>query len=263
MPLLQQAYVEALYHAHFDRWDCRRLTYTWWTSLINDVATSHHIDALLDRHPLPVPTQPYTHVQSTGREGDKRDRISPLSPTRPTGSVDKSETGPDSDLVPFSRPLVPFSCSTSDGHSRTTVSSEVWTTNPTYTYTHFHTNLPSSAIPQFYHIFFQGWSHHHRWQYDMWGRHPPYSRSILCNQSNHRSPSPHHHNRIRISILSVSNATFTTFMWTFEDGQTSLSLISPCNSILSCKHFYHTDFSSYNWLWMEQREWPWHRKITL
>ena len=119
LSVLQQAYVEALYHAHFDRWDYRRLTYTWWSSLINDVATSHRIDVLLDRHPLPVATHPYKYMQLKGQE--TIDRALPLSPTRPTGRVDN----PKAVLVPFSRPMVPFSCSTIDGdHSSTTVSNE-------------------------------------------------------------------------------------------------------------------------------------------
>ena len=116
MTVLQQAYVEALYHAHFDRWDYRRLTYTWWSSLVNDVATSHRIDVLLDRHPLPVATHPYMHMQLTEQEKDKIDQTLPSSPTRPTGRVDN----PEDVLVPFSRPMVPFSCSTTDSdHSST------------------------------------------------------------------------------------------------------------------------------------------------
>ena len=116
-----QAYVEALYHAHFNRWDYRRLTYTWWTSLINDVATSHRIDVLMNRHPLPLATHPYTHLPPTGHEqkGDKFDRLRPLSSSTRSaeGRVDNPE---DAVLVPFSRPLVPFSCTTSGGHSSST-----------------------------------------------------------------------------------------------------------------------------------------------
>ena len=124
--MLRQAYVEALYHAHFDRWDYRRLTYSWWTSLINDVATSHRIDVLLDRHPLPVPTHSFMSMQRTGHEGNKVDRTLLLSPTRSTGRGDNLEAVPV--LFPFSRPLVPFSCSTSDGRSSSTVSSDLGVT---------------------------------------------------------------------------------------------------------------------------------------
>ena len=114
--------MEALYHAHFHRWDYRRLTYSWWSSLINDVATSHNIDALMDRHPLPVPvpTHPYMPMQPTGHEENKRARTTlAQSPTRPSKHADNPEA---SVLVPFSRPLVPFSCTTRGGQMESTLS---------------------------------------------------------------------------------------------------------------------------------------------
>ena len=113
--------MEALYHAHFHRWDYRRITQAWWTQLINDVATSHNIDVLMDRHPLPlpvplpVPTHPYMLTPPTNAHGEKHTKVDGTSllssHTRPASRVDEKEVV----TVPFSRPLIPFSCTTRGG----------------------------------------------------------------------------------------------------------------------------------------------------
>jgi hypothetical protein len=68
--LVKQAYVEALYHAEFGRWDYRRITQRWWEDLLLDVSVARNSSILMERHPMPI--QPFNK--------------------------------------PFSRPLMPYKC---------------------------------------------------------------------------------------------------------------------------------------------------------
>lgn len=93
----------------------------------------------------------------------------------------------------------------------------------------------------------------------MWGRHPPHTPSILCNQSNHRyvatfgicHPCPMDRHSLQIKIRSNLYESFNRI------PLITTSLSRPPSPMHH--HLYHrTDFSTYNWLWMQNKQWPWH-----